>query len=87
MESCEAGLQDRLNAKELKKLWKCFDKQGATKCFPNKLHHAWLQSQVTKQRKLWLSLSGLVTVHVLATNISSFYEKCASEYLQRLALC
>ena len=36
---------------------------------------------------LWLSLSGLVTIHVLATNMSSFSQKCASEYLQRSALC
>ena len=35
--------------------------------------------------ELWLSLSGLV--NVLATNISSFSQKCANEYLQHSALC
>ena len=48
----------------------------------------WVQSQVTKQQTLKLEMcllsSGLATL--LATNISSLFQNCASEYLQQSAL-
>ena len=92
MESCKAGLENRINAKEVQETLKMLNKQRAmmpwnlvTK-LASRLdgYKARLLSTKRSKLEMWLLSSGLATL--LATNISSLFQNCASEYLQHSAL-
>ena len=92
MESCKAGLENRINAKEAQETLKMLNKQRAmmpwnlvTK-LTSRLdgYKARLLSSKPLKLEMWLLSSGLATF--LATNISSLFKNCASEYLQHSAL-
>ena len=92
MESCKAGLENRINAKEAQETLKMLDKRATmpwnlvTKLtFRSDGYKARLLSTKRSKLEMWLSVSGLATL--LATNISSLFQNCASEYLQHSALC
>ena len=93
MESCKAGLENRINAKEAPEtLKKCLDKRAmmplnlVTKlAFRLVGYKARLLSSKLSKQEMWLSSSGLVTL--LATNISSLFQICANEYLLHRNLC
>ena len=91
MERCKAGLENRINAKEAQETLKMLEKRGTmpwnlvTK-LASRLdgYKARLLSAKRSKLEMWLSLSRLATL--LATNISSLFQNCASEYLQHSAL-
>ena len=91
MESCKAGLENRINAKDAQKTLKMLDKRATMPWnLVTKLasgmdgYKARLLSSKRLKLEVWLSLSGLATS--LTTNISSLFQNCASEYLQHSAL-
>ena len=91
MESCKAGLENRINAKEAQETFKMLDKRATMPWnLVTKLtsgldgYKARLLSTKRSKLEMWLSSSGLATL--LSTNISSLFQNCASEYLQHSAL-
>ena len=91
MESYKAGLENRINAKEARETLKmprktCHDALELGN--QARFRVGWVQSQVTKHQTFKARnvafVSGLATL--LATNISSLFQNCASEYLQHSAL-
>ena len=91
MESCKAGLENRINAKEAQETLKMQDRRATmpwnlvTK-LASRLdgYKARLLSTKRSKLEMWLSLSGLATL--LATYIRYLFQNCASEYLQHSAL-
>ena len=92
MESCKAGLENRINPKEAQETFKMLDKRATmpwnlvTKlAFRLVGYKARLLSSKLWKQEMWLSSSGLATL--LATNISSLFQNCANEYLLHRNLC
>ena len=91
MESCKAGLENRTDAKEAQETLNMLDERATMPWnLVTKLvsrldgYKARLLSTKRSKQEMWLSSSGLATL--LATNISSLFQNCASECLQHSAL-
>ena len=91
MESCKAGLENKINATEVQETLKMLDKRATMPWnLVTKLnsrldgYKARLLSIERSKLEVWLSSSGLATL--MSTTISSLYQNCASEYLQHSAL-
>ena len=87
MEIFRAGLENRINSKEAQETLKVLEKRATmpwnlvTKLASRLVRYkARLLSSKLSKLEMWLSSSGLATL--LATNISSLFQNCASEYLQ-----
>ena len=91
MEGCKAGLENRMNAKEAQETLKMLNKHATMPWSlvtnPGSRLDGYKDRLLSTKRsklEIWLSSSGLPTL--LATNISSLFQNCASEYLQHSAL-